>query len=135
MSDTNTDPNSSLMAGCQQEPCSPSSGVDNAAQELSSKGQDPVRVMDGDSGFDSPAARPTPETDAATHLMAESLHHYRAVVDAEVCEKMERERDDARQVTRQWIEVWDRYGDGASLMHPRLTRALSAARKSLPEND
>lgn len=45
-----------------------------------------------------------------------------------------RERDEARQAIRQWIEAWDRYGDGASLMHPRLTMAITAARKSLPEN-
>ena len=45
-----------------------------------------------------------------------------------------RELDDARQATRQWIEAWDRYGDGASLMHPRLSMAITAARKSLPEN-
>ena len=44
------------------------------------------------------------------------------------------QRDAAHQATRQWIEAWDRYGDGASLMHPRLTMAITAARKSLPGN-
>ena len=46
-----------------------------------------------------------------------------------------RERDEARQATRQWIEALDRYGDGASLMHPRLTMAITTARKTLPENE
>jgi len=47
---------------------------------------------------------------------------------------LERERDEARHAIRQWIDAWDRYGDGASLTHPRLTMALTAARKSLLEN-
>ena len=37
----------------------------------------------------------TPETDAATHLMQHAPNQWRAVVDAEFSEKLERERDKA----------------------------------------
>lgn len=78
----------------------------------------------------------TPELDAlrdecedAKHTHAECEHLL-----WRLCRKLERERNEARQATRQWIEAWDRYGDGASLMHPRLTMAITTARKSLPDN-
>jgi hypothetical protein len=74
----------------------------------------------------------TPETDAASDRIEIGLNHY-WMVDAEFAQKLERERDEARQATRQWIEAWDRYGDGASMMHPRLTMAITAARKSLTD--
>jgi hypothetical protein len=31
------------------------------------------------------------------------------------------------------LTAWNRYGDGASLMHPRLTMAITAARKTVDE--
>lgn len=82
-------------AGCHDAACSPSFLCDNIS-EPSSKGQDTTGVICGDSWFDSTAALPTPETDDATQLIAESLHHYRAMVDAEVCKKMERQRNQAQ---------------------------------------
>jgi len=109
MSDTNTDPNSPQMAGCQQEPCSLSSECVL------------TRDLKGRLGIQS-----APEVFLCARASIEDLitRHNELI----------RERDDARQATRQWIEAWDRYGDGASLMHPRLTMAITAARKSLPEN-
>jgi hypothetical protein len=49
-------------------------------------------------------------------------------------EAVQSERDEARETTRQLVEAFDRFGYGASMMHPRLTRAITAARKSIPEN-
>jgi len=90
--------------------------------------------MDGDSGFDSPAARPTPETDLHEFEVLDDCECGIYVVRSTLACKLERERDDARHAIRQWIEAWNRYGDGASLTHPRLTRAMTAARKLISEN-
>ena len=44
------------------------------------------------------------------------------------------ERDELRDAMRTLLKAWELYGMMASVTHPRLTRALSAARKLLPEN-
>jgi len=41
----------------------------------------------------------------------------------------------SRELLTDLVDALERYGHGASLMHPRLTRAMTAARKHLSEND
>ena len=48
----------------------------------------------------------TPETDATTHLMQQAPNQLRAVVDAEVAEKLERERNEA---LRGWSDAGIEY--------------------------
>ena len=48
--------------------------------------------------------------------------------------KRAQELEEIRNVLSTLLEATDRYGMAASVIHPRLTRAISAARNILPEN-
>lgn len=82
----------------------------------------------------------TPETDAAL----ESAALYEATMEGlqaahedgkQLFQKMERERNEARAALENLADAICQYGGGASMMHPRITRAISAARKITSEND
>ena len=48
---------------------------------------------------------------------------------------LRRERDGYKSALDNLASAICQYGGGASMMHPRLTRAISAARKIIQEND
>lgn len=73
----------------------------------------------------------TPETDGEWNRLACLDHPEFERRLADFCRHLERERNEAVEVMRQLVTEQDRFGHGASMNHPRLTRAITAARKFL----
>lgn len=72
----------------------------------------------------------TPETDALWEKHS-GTNAELAIEAIEKCGLLERERNEAIELMQQWLDAQNRFGDGASMMNPRLTRAITAAREFL----